>query len=125
VLAVAHALTQEIGRPRVAVGDRVDVHGVSESRFAPTPDESPRRIHGYIPGFHKPAGPQKTSIPTGVADVTPRFQPGNFGLAVVFDDSLKRRRASTMAGSEPRKVAERTVALRTVRDAERAIGSRH
>jgi hypothetical protein len=31
MLALAHALAQEIRRPRVAVGDRVDVHDVSES----------------------------------------------------------------------------------------------
>jgi hypothetical protein len=31
VLALAHALTQQIGGARVAVGDRVDVHDASES----------------------------------------------------------------------------------------------
>src|SRR5262249_14470452 len=80
VLAVAHALTQKVGGPRVAVGDRVDVHDASESRFARLQAESSRRIHGYRWTLGPARKSAEAPIPPAVAATRPKFHTGNFGL---------------------------------------------
>jgi carbon-monoxide dehydrogenase large subunit len=75
------------------------VHALSESRFAATQGESPRRIHGYIPDLHAPAEVRKTPIPPGITEDAPRFRPGNFGLGCEVNGLGKGLCGQLLSGS--------------------------
>ena len=84
VLAVAHALAQQIGRSRVAVRDRVDVHDAHKPRFARSQAELRCRIHGYIPDRPLSRASAKRPNPPALGALRSIFEGGNFGLAEVW-----------------------------------------